>query len=113
MTVDVSLGEIIASLRARGFAKDEATFEDAMVQVMAVDEELGEVARYLRRVAQNRQMPDPVKLREEAADVVIAAVCLLYNIAGLEAAAAISEKLQRDAARGYLHAGADGNHHVA
>ena len=98
MTID----DILASLSRRGFYVGLDT-EQASVQVFAVAEELGEVARKLRRDAQGVQAIDPVALANEAADVVIAAVCLLGACAGTESGRFVHNKMVSDETRGWLH----------
>ncbi len=98
MTID----EILASLARRGFYAG-IDHDIAAVQVLAVAEELGEVARKLRRDAQGVQAVDAVALATEAADVVIAAVCLLGACAGKESARFVYNKAAMDESRGWLH----------
>ena len=74
-------------------------------QLDAVLEELGEVARLLRRQRQARQDLHPTELAIETADVVIAAVCLFAQAAGAHAPGFIAAKLAADEARGWLHSG--------
>jgi NTP pyrophosphatase (non-canonical NTP hydrolase) len=75
-----------------------------------VAEELGEVARVLRRDAQGVQPIDPLALANEAADVVIAAVCLLGACAGKESARFVRGKMLSDEERGWMHNGATPTH---
>ena len=113
MIDDIRLSDIIASLERRGFvsAADNSRRDPDLaavnIQVCAVIEELGEVGRHLRRIAQGREQLDAWTLALEGADVVIAAVCLLRKLAGSEAAWVIDCKLGADEARGYLHGGKD------
>lgn len=100
MTID----EILASLERRGFYGG-IDRNAAPVQVMAVAEELGEVARMLRRHAQGVQELSNTKLAIEAADVVIAAVCLLGLCAGSTAGGIVRAKCNADEYRGHLHNG--------
>ena len=98
MTID----DILASLEKRGFYTG-INYNTAGVQVWAVIEELGEMARMLRRDAQ-RVMEAPAEvLAIEAADVVIAAVCLLGAVAGDMSGDVIRAKLEADEKRGFLH----------
>lgn len=103
----VTISQIMLSLVKRGFLPAHALFDAAAVQEQhnAVIEEIGEVARHLRRAAQRRTPLSPQTLTEEAADVVIAAVALLARCAGHEAEQAIAQKLQADEKRGWLHSG--------
>jgi NTP pyrophosphatase (non-canonical NTP hydrolase) len=110
--VELTIDEILASLSRRGFYVGLDT-ERAAVQVFAVAEELGEVARKLRRDAQGVQPIDPVALANEAADVVIAAVCLLGACAGKESARFVHNKMVSDEERGWLHNGAQDNRQAA
>ena len=107
MTSNPTINDIIASLTQRGFIAEPNFFDtqDVQTQVDAVIEEIGEVARLLRRHRQARQALDPTELATEAADVVIAAVCLFARSAGPNAPAFIAAKLTADDARGWLHSG--------
>ena len=103
--MELTIDEVLASLERRGFYVG-LDYDRAAVQVFAVAEELGEVARKLRRDAQGVQPIDPVALATEAADVVIAAVCLLGACAGRESARFVHNKAAIDESRGWLHNGA-------
>jgi len=105
---NTSIQDIMASLARRGFIQLHSIGYDAdamQTQIDAVIEELGEVARLMRRVRQRRDVLDIDKLAEESADVVIAAVCLLAQVAGDGAPLVIADKLADDDARGWLHSG--------
>jgi NTP pyrophosphatase (non-canonical NTP hydrolase) len=102
--LEPTIDEILASLKRRGFYVG-LDHDRAAVQVLAVAEELGEVARKLRRDVQGVQAIDPVALATEAADVVIAAVCLLGACAGDASWRFVDAKLKQDEARGWLHNG--------
>lgn len=103
----VTIMDIIWSLEQRGFIASPNWFSSSRVQtqVDAVIEELGEVARLMRRHAQGREDLDIDRLAAEAADVVIASVCLLACAVGVQADRVIVAKLERDEARGWLHSG--------
>jgi len=103
MSKSVSLDEIFASLDQRGFLDDG--LEAVQTQVFAVSEELAEVARMMRRHRQGVNNIDYRKLMDEAADVVIAAVCLLWAASQGEANRIVRSKLQADELRGYRHSG--------
>lgn len=100
----VTVCDIIRSLRARGFIGAGETLQ-VHAQLDAVIEEAGEVARHLRRSAQGRQSLDMDLLATEAADIIIAATCLLATVAGQDAEHVIAAKLAADDARGWLHSG--------
>ena len=74
------------SLTGRGFLQEINYFDPEAIQTQfdAVVEELGEIARCLRRARQSYSRPDIDKLAVEASDVVIAATCLLATVAGPE-----------------------------
>lgn len=99
------IDDITASLQRRGFYAGKVDLDAAGVQVWAVMEELGEVARMLRRHAQGVNGLNTTKLTTEAADVVIAAVCLLAQCAGEDASTVVADKLARDELRGWRHNG--------
>lgn len=107
--MDVTIADIVASLRERGFVPeaDAAVFNltDVETQFFAVAEELGEVSRLLRRLRQRHETLDVHHLGIEAADVVIAAVNLLYRTCGPRAEAVVAEKMAQDERRGWLHSG--------
>jgi NTP pyrophosphatase (non-canonical NTP hydrolase) len=107
MTSDPTVTDIIRSLTRRGFIRKPNYFDAERIQTQldAVIEELGEVARMLRRARQARQALDDQALCIETADVVIAAVCLFAHAAGSRAPAFVAEKLAADDARGWLHSG--------
>ena len=103
MTID----DILASLEKRGFydpfLREWRT--TTQTQIDAVIEELGEVARSFRRFRQGVDMIDDRLVEIEAADVVIAAVCLLGAVAGDRSGDVIRAKLEADEKRGHLHNG--------
>ena len=104
MTID----EILESLQRRGFFDEAEMFKwlaNGQTQIDAVIEELGEVARSFRRYRQAGAYADRDAIATEAADVVIAAVCLLGAIVGWEADRVIRAKCAADEKRGYLHTG--------
>lgn len=102
---DVSIGDVLASLKKRGFYKpdEQATQLDVLIQLCAVVEEAGEVSRMLRRHFQ-RGGDELKNLGLEAADVAIAAVCLAGVVNGEETAQTILDKMHTDEKRGLLHA---------
>lgn len=104
---NISVDNIMDSLERRGFIPQEPWLDVQAVQtqVDAVLEELGEVARILRRDRQGREQLDIAKLANEGADLVIASVCLLSRIAGYAASEVIADKLAADEQRGWLHSG--------
>lgn len=100
----ITIDQIIDSLHRRGFYTGPSV--DAMqTQVDTVIEELGEVARGLRRYRQGVAGMRDAMLGNEAADVVIAAVCLGAATCGSQLSAVIAAKLEEDERRGYLHNG--------
>ncbi len=105
----LTIDEILESLLRRGFydpTQVEFSWkETAQTQVDAVLEELAEVARELRRDRQDVVLAKKLDLAREAADVVVAAVCLLGAIAGPESSAVIVSKMAEDEKRGYRHKG--------
>jgi NTP pyrophosphatase (non-canonical NTP hydrolase) len=107
--VQLTIDEILESLLKRGFYDPtEVEFswkETAQTQVDAVLEELAEVARELRRDRQDVVLAKKLDLAREAADVVVAAVCLLGSIAGPMSASVIASKMLDDEKRGYKHRG--------
>lgn len=108
--MDLTIATIIESLEQRGFIPTPNLFDLTAVYVQhcACCEELGEIARHLRRCAQARERLDPDILAYEAADLVIAACCLLARIAGSPNAEQwLAHKLAHDEARGWLHSGVD------
>ena len=77
-------------------------------------EELGKLARVLRRHGQGRAPINRDELAVEAADIVIAAVCLFANAAGMDTDTILTAKLRSDEVeafvgrtddRGWLHSG--------
>lgn len=72
------IAECLVSLRKRGFYNGVG---DPEPQLCAVLEEVGEVARLLRRAAQGQPL-DHDKLLHECADVFIASVCLAGTLCG-------------------------------
>jgi len=108
----VTIDAILRSLMRRGFYVPhdgtpglEFNFQALITQILAVQEELGELARAARRDRQDVGPLDWALAQAEAADVVIAAVCLLGAVAGEQSEAAVAEKLLSDEARGWRHAG--------
>ena len=109
-TYNVSIAEIIASLEVRGFLawstrRINLDVQQVQLQLDAVMEELGELARVLRRHGQGRAPINHDELAVEAADIVIAAVCLFANAAGMDTDRILIAKLRADEARGWLHSG--------
>lgn len=115
MTKDTNttITDIVKSLYRRGFAPADREFtEEAAraavdIQFHAVVEELGEISRMLRREKQGVDKIDRAMIAHEAADVVIAAVCLLRQAVDTaeDAENVIAMKLAADEKRGYLHRG--------
>lgn len=98
--------DIEESLRRRGFLEDSGNPAWlCQVQLNAVIEELGEVARKLRRHEQGVLELCWPDLMRETADVVISAVCLHAYAAGNLSSQVISEKLAADERRGWRHNG--------
>jgi len=105
-----SLAEIIASLESRGFLDWPARrlnldLQKVQLQLDAVIEEAGDLARILRRHGQGRASVNRDELAVEAADIVIAAVALFANAAGMDTDEILTAKLRSDEARGWLHSG--------
>jgi hypothetical protein len=102
-----SINDIVDSLERRGFWRPHNTtsLEAIQTQVDAVLEELGEVARLLRRDRQGREDLDMEKLANEGADLVISSTCLLAHVTGYGAPIVIADKLTADEKRGWLHSG--------
>ena len=98
MTSNPTITDIIASLTRRGFITEPNYFnaQEVQTQLDAVIEEIGEVARLLRRHRQARQDLHPTELALETTDVVIAAVCLLARSAGPHAPGFVAAKLTAD-----------------
>lgn len=107
--MELTIDEILESLQKRGFYDPtQVEFywkETAQTQVDAVIEELAEVARELRRDRQDVVLAKKLDLAREAADVVVAAVCLLGAIAGPMSGSVIASKIADDEKRGYKHKG--------
>ena len=101
----VNIDTVLASLANRGFYDHRTDQDGAVVQVLAVQEELGEVSRMLRRSEQGVADIDPIALATEAADVVIAAICLLGQCAGDASSRFVDAKLKADETRGWRHNG--------
>ena len=101
----ITIDTVLASLAQRGFYDHHIDHDQATVQVLAVTEELGEVARMLRRHEQGVAELDPVALATEAADVAIAAICLLGQCAGEASSRFVSAKIKADEMRGWRHNG--------
>ncbi len=100
----MAIDEILISLERRGFYAG-IDHDTARIQLFAVQEELGEIARMLRRADQGVQPLDVDALAVEAADVVISAVCLLGACAGGASSRFVDAKLKRDEMRGWRHNG--------
>lgn len=106
MDQEILVSEIVASLVRRGFASGlQGSVDGLVTQVLAVDEELGEVARMGRRIRQGVDKPDMDRIADECVDVLIAAVCLASKACGQDLARIIKAKLAKDEQRGYLHRG--------
>ena len=98
----MSIEEILESLNRRGFYNGQSL--DALeLQVYAVQEELGEVARKIRRYRQGVEKIDLHELAVECADTAIASVCLVGAACGDDASDFIRAKMRNDEARGRLH----------
>jgi predicted nucleic acid-binding protein len=109
-TYNVSIAEIIASLEVRGFLawstrRINLDVQQVQLQLDAVMEELGRLAGVLRRQGQGHAPINHDELAVEAADIVIAAVCLFANAAGMDTDEILIAKLRSDEARGWLHSG--------
>ena len=102
----ITVDDILASLERRGFYGG-IDYAAVRVQFFAVQEELGEIARMIRRNDQGVTALDVTALASEAADVVIAAVCLLGACAGHNSWRFVDSKLRSDELRGWRH---NGNH---
>ena len=102
-----TIHDIMQSLAGRGFLREPNYFnaEAIQTQLDAIMEEVGEVARCLRRARQSHNQPDLDQLAVEAADVTIAATCLLATITGPNAPAFLAGKLENDDKRLWLHSG--------
>ena len=107
-TYNLSIAEIIASLEVRGFLdwstrRINLDVQQVQLQLNAVMEELGELARVLRRHGQGRAPINHDELAVEAADIVIAAVCLFAVVAttaaGMDTDEILIAKLRSDEAR--------------
>lgn len=106
MAQEILVSEIVASLVKRGFTNGlNGSVDDLVTQVLAVDEELGEMARMGRRIRQGVDEPDASRIADECVDVLIAATCLASKACGQDLARIIKDKLARDEERGYLHRG--------
>jgi hypothetical protein len=72
-------------------------------------EELSKLARVLQRHGQGRAPINRDELAVEAADIVIAAVCLFAVVAttaaGMDTDTTLTAKLRSDEAHGWLHSG--------
>ena len=106
MTID----DILASLERRGFysphsGRDPWWNGSLETQIFAVMEEIGELSRGIRRDHQGVSKFVTEDAKSEAADVVIAAVCLLGAVAGDMSGDVIRAKLEADEQRGHLHNG--------
>ena len=99
--------DIMESLTDRGFLQEINYFDPEAIQTQldAVIEEIGEIARCLRRARQSNSHPDIDQLAVEAADVTIAATCLLATVAGDTAPQILAAKLAADDKRLWLHSG--------
>ena len=104
---DPTIRDIMNSLAGRGFLQEINYFDPEAIQTQfdAVVEELGEIARCLRRARQSHSRPDIDQLAVEAADVVIAATCLLATVADISAPRVLAAKLEADDKRLWLHSG--------
>lgn len=102
---NLTINDVVASLIRRGFASDElGTPMEVTIQVMAVLEELGEVARHLRRFFQGvAPTLDPVVVPQESIDVMIAAICLANRANGDRLSGHVALKLEMDEQRGWRH----------
>lgn len=103
--LDVTITDIMRSLEQRGFYGGVIDLKGVQTQVNAVIEELGEVARILRRHQQRGGPLDLSTLQAETADVVIAAVCLGAMACGFWLPQQVAGKLAADEQRGFLHNG--------
>jgi NTP pyrophosphatase (non-canonical NTP hydrolase) len=113
-TPSPTIAEIVASLEYRGFLdfparREHINLAKVQTQLNAVTEELGELARMLRRHDQGRADIDLPELALEAADLVIAAICLFGYAAGMDTDNVLTAKLRADEVeafdRGWLHSG--------
>jgi NTP pyrophosphatase (non-canonical NTP hydrolase) len=118
-TPSPTIAEIVASLEYRGFLdfparREHINLAKVQTQLNAVTEELGELARMLRRHDQGRADINLPELALEAADLVIAAVCLFGCAAGMDTDNVLTAKLRADEVeafvgrtddRGWLHSG--------
>ena len=100
-TPSPTIAEIVASLEYRGFLdfparREHINLAKVQTQLNAVTEELGELARMLRRHDQGRADIDLPELALEAADLVIAAVCLFGYAAGMDTDNVLTAKLRAD-----------------
>lgn len=100
----MSIEEILESLQVRGFYNGQ-DIDALMIQVYAVQEELGEVARKLRRWRNGTERLDLTELAIECADVAIASVCLAGAACGDSISEVMRTKMRSDEARGRLHNG--------
>lgn len=106
MVDEVLVSEIVASLVKRGFTNGAMeSVDDLVTQVLAVAEELGEVARIGRRIRQGVDEPVRSLIADECVDVLIAAVCLASKACGPDLGRIIKAKLAQDERRGFLHRG--------
>jgi len=101
----VEIGQIVESLKRRGFYGGAYDIGGVEIQVHTVNEELGEVSRKLRRWKQGVEGLQVDELRHEAVDTLIAAVCLAANACGDDLDAVIESKMRSDEKRGYRHGG--------
>lgn len=101
----VTINDVVDSLVRRGFYNGSISMEDAQTQVDAVIEELGEVARVLRRWRQGVAQIDMPLLQSESVDTVIASICLASFICGDELNSVVLGKMQKDEQRGWRHGG--------
>jgi hypothetical protein len=122
-TYNVSIAEIIASLEVRGFLawstrRINLDVQQVQLQLDAVMEELGKLAGVLRRHGQGHAPINHDELAVEAADIVIAAVCLFAVVAttaaGMDTDTILTAKLRSDEVeavvgrtddRGWLYSG--------
>ena len=98
---------IVLSLIRRGFlgGANAGSQSDVMTQYMAVIEEVGEVARTMRRVRQGVEAEDREALQLECVDLLITATALASIACGPDLSATILAKLAADESRGFLHRG--------
>ena len=84
---------------------DTLILQKVQLQLDAVMEEVGKLARVLRRHAQGRAPINHDELAVEAADIVIAAVCSSPTRPAWTQTKILIAKLRSDEALGWLHSG--------